>query len=298
MIGLISWLWSCASWLSFWLCRFRKPQHLGPRVIGVGNLQAGGTGKTPLVAFLAREASQRGCRVGILLRGYRSPSEFQNEVLLPGQVPSEHCSDEARLLQRLCPEATLGIGADRIGSFELMKKHGPWDLIILDDAFQYHKIHQDIRILTLTSWKPSEKIFRDFFGASKRADLLVWTKGEIPPERAYIKVRYRIPPPAQGVGFLLVTGIGDPQEAWKLLNASGYQVKRHCIFKDHHEYTQVQVGSLLNQASAMQCQVVLTGKDWVKWELLGVKRSEVLVLEPELIFEGGYELWSEVLWGK
>lgn len=278
--------------------------NLGCRVISVGNLQAGGAGKTPLVAQIVREACGRGLKTCILIRGYGGLWEHSGGVLLPGQRGTvSETGDEASLLRELCPQATIGIGKNRVQQYAQVKKLvGPMDLVVLDDGFQNFSIHKDLEILALTSAQPYERLFREFPTAVEAADLIVWTKGEVPPhfgQKPNIRVSYRLESPKQsGQKFYLVTGVADPAHVLSLAKSSGYEVKREVHLRDHTQYRREWVEQLLAEAKGEGLRVATTGKDWVKWRELGIQDSAVQVLEPELQWLAGQELWEEYLWTK
>jgi len=209
------------------------------------------------------------------------------------------------LLHELCPLVFIGVGADRLVQYERVKKaaSGPFDLVILDDGFQHHSIRKDLEVLALTSLRPSEILFRDGFSALKDANLLAWTKGEalpgeVPRSLPCVRVRYRLPRFEGVESFWLVTGIADGGSAFSLARESGYRMIRHISLEDHFAYDKSSVERLLGEARAVQCRIALTGKDWVKWRALGVSGSDVVVLEPELVFEEGRDLWSRMIWGE
>jgi tetraacyldisaccharide-1-P 4'-kinase len=95
----------------------------------------------------------------------------------------------------------------------------------------------------------------------------------------------------------LVTGVAQGKSVLELARASGYQVLKHVPFPDHARYIEPVVRGILAGAKQAGAAVAVTGKDWVKWRDLGVSPDEVRVLEPELAFEEGRELWNQKLWG-
>jgi tetraacyldisaccharide 4'-kinase len=244
-------------------------------------------------------------RAAILCRGYGSVWEVEGGIISPGDASLDAglCGDEATLLHELAPDAWLGVGADRVRQFRKMQKTIPnkIDLVILDDGFQHWKIKKDIELVAVTSARRDDTIFRDWAGALKSADLVVWTKGDEQPAsfgKPLVKVRFRLEPQASGKSDLyLVTGIGDDQSAKNAITAAGYRVRRHLSFPDHARYDGKMAREILASARGEGCQLAMTGKDWVKWRGLGVTRSEVLVFEPEIVFEEGREHWDRILWG-
>ncbi|MGK5081836.1 tetraacyldisaccharide 4'-kinase [Bdellovibrionota bacterium FG-1] len=310
--GLVSAIWSSVSAGMRWAIRhgWVKQAQLPVRVISVGNIQAGGAGKTPLVAEIARQAEARGLKVCILSRGYGGEWERSGGVILPrdGQADlprASQCGDEPALLHDLVPGAVIGVGADRIRQFEQVQaKWGQPDLVLLDDGFQHWKIKKDLEIVAVTSAKRTEVFFRDWSSALRDADLLVWTKGETRPKTRpeggeQVRVRYRIgPPSSRQEQFWLVTGVADGPSVEVLVRAAGFNLIRHISFPDHARYAKIEVKAIIDAAERAGARVLVTGKDWVKWrDLLEAPTSlRVQVLEPELEWLEGRDAWNHQLW--
>jgi tetraacyldisaccharide 4'-kinase len=307
LISLTSVVWSQVSAAARWGSHvgLLKTVKLNSRVISVGNIQVGGAGKTPLVAQISNEGIARGLKVCILLRGYKSEWENQGGILAPGgqKIHTRLCGDEAALLHDLSPRAYVGVGANRLQQYQaiLNLAQTKMDLVILDDGFQNWQIQKDLEIVAVTSAKPSEILFRDQSKALKHAQLLVWTKGKERPVtfgRPLVCIKYRLPTSPGNDPIWLVTGIADGQFAYSLALQSGYNVIRYLSFGDHAPYDLATVRGLMKQAAAVRCKVALTGKDWVKWRDLGIPETDVIVLEPELVFEEGRDTWSRLLWSE
>lgn len=315
---IASLLWSAVNAVVACLVRARllKPVDLGVRVISVGNLQAGGSGKTPLVALIAREAIARGSRVCILSRGYGGSATGAGYLIEPGSRAADpsRCGDEPALLHDLVPEAWISVGSDRVSAFAraAQASGATFDLAILDDGFQHWRIRKDVEVLALTSATRADRVFRDWDRAAERAHLRVWTKGEGKPGAAgqeLVRVRFRPrrvfgPDQAQGVkpGFeggrpvWYVTGIGDGSSAVESLRLEGYAVARHIPFPDHARYSEHSIRELMLRAWEAEAILAVTGKDWVKLRGLGFDPERIAVFEPEVeIVEGG-NLWNRVLW--
>src|SRR4051812_63632 len=118
------------------------------RVISVGNLTVGGSGKTPAVIHLATLLSGAGRRVFVLSRGYgrrsRTPVIFR-----ASDAPSwEDAGDEPLLIARRCPDVTLMVGADRAAlALEAVRRGA--EVILLDDGFQHRRLHRDLDLLVV-----------------------------------------------------------------------------------------------------------------------------------------------------
>ncbi len=310
VIRIGSLLWSTASQVRRWGTRKKifKSITLDSRVMSVGNIQAGGAGKTPLVAKIAAEATERGIKTCILTRGYRGKWENQGGIIAPGEpfVNPEISGDEASLLHELCPHAWVGVGRNRVKQYQnIRKKSGRTpDLVILDDGLQNHQIYKNTEIVALTSATRDRVLFRDSATVLENAHLLVWTKGEIPLEyqgmktrKPWAQIRYRLEsPPQSDCSLWLITGIADGHSAYRLAMDSGYRIEKFTQFQDHFKYLPDLIQKVLSEAQALKFQVAITGKDWVKWKQLGVERKQVTVLEPEIEWVEGREAWERVVW--
>jgi tetraacyldisaccharide 4'-kinase len=290
-----------------WIQRAKLPC----RVISVGNIQVGGAGKTPLVALIAREAHERGYQVCILCRGYGGEWEKRGGLIAPGspRPDSRQCGDEAALLHELAPNAYIAVGAHRALQFAKAQKRvsRPFDLAVLDDGFQHLRIQKDVEIVALTSARRTRALFRDWKGALRHAHLEVWTKGEEPPPhhagKPRARIRYDVQVSGQSGGLFpigkplwLVTGLADPGQALESIRQAGFPVQKHVTFRDHARYARESVLGILEKAAEQGCAVAVTGKDWVKWRDLGIPETKVRVLEPELVFVEGRDLWLKTLW--
>ena len=270
--------------------------------VSVGNIEVGGTGKTPVVIALAREAIALGKTPLILTRGYRGIWEKTGGVLVPRStaVDPRLCGDEAALIQMLVPEAWIAVGADRARGFAAAiqvasqnPQHSCADVVILDDGHQHLKIARDWELVLLTSARPGERLFREWSsslvngGAERRT--LVWTKGLVAPEhwsgvRALLSVE-SADLECRSDRLWLVSGVARPQDFEQSVRLAGWNVVRRTDFGDHSPYTAEWIAEAVKQAGREGLRLAITGKDWVKWSRLGAKREDVRVFEPSVTFE-------------
>jgi tetraacyldisaccharide 4'-kinase len=151
--------------------RWLHQKRLKGSVISVGNLTVGGTGKTPMVIWLAQKFIAQGKRVAILSRGYRG---------------SEGTSDEIEIMKdRLGGGVAFGIGKDRYAEGRRLEAQGI-DTFLLDDGFQHLKLARDVDILLIDASRSLERErllpvgrLREPVSGMKRADLVVYTRKEI-----------------------------------------------------------------------------------------------------------------------
>lgn len=126
--------------------RWIRPVRLPVRVVVVGNLAVGGSGKTPLVAWLARELQGRSQRIGIVLRGYGGRQTGVMRVT-PESTAAE-VGDEARWLAD-ATGAPVAVGADRVAAVRALLAQAPLDIVLSDDGLQHYRLGRDAEIIAI-----------------------------------------------------------------------------------------------------------------------------------------------------
>ncbi len=237
---------------AFYARGWLKQKRLRGKVISVGNLTVGGTGKTPMVLWLAEKFLAEGKRVAILSRGYRG---------------SGGTSDEIELMKhRLQGRVAFGVGKDRFVEGRRIEEKQSIDLFLLDDGFQHLPLARDLDILMLDGsrklkdqWLLPSGALREPISACRRADILVVTrKTERPDVEAgddhndcifYAQTRllgfrrYGSHADTQNLSeighgpFFAFCGIGNPQAFFDDLSRWNVPVAGESIFRDHHRYT-------------------------------------------------------------
>lgn len=321
-IAAASWLWQRVQQGRRYALKggWIRPAQLPVRVIGVGNIQAGGAGKTPLIIQLASEGHRRGQQVAVLIRGYQGAWEKSGGVIPPRgssdtlphsdshHVDPRLCGDEAALISEYCPYAWIGVGRNRVQSFEAIQKRATIDLVLMDDALQNTQIKKELDLIAMTSSTSRERVFRE--GGPLPGALRVWTKGEIRPEGTDVRVRLQIQPEQRALlaesPHWLVTSLGDAGEVMRTLEhagmKSGSHVLRHTRLRDHQWPEHTQVMSLLSQAKTEGLALLMTGKDWMKWRAFSEARQAheqglIRVVEPSIEFLEGRDKWEAACWG-
>ena len=148
-----------------------KQKRLKATVISVGNLTVGGTGKTPMVIWLAEKFLSDGKRVAILSRGHRG---------------ANGTSDEIELMKlRLRGRVSFGVGKDRFAEGHLLESQHSIDVFLLDDGFQHLQLARDLNILLMDASRPlaGESLLpagrlREPVAAMSRANLIIFTRAE------------------------------------------------------------------------------------------------------------------------
>ena len=291
-------------------------------VVSVGNLTAGGTGKTPFVAWLARRALSMGRKPGILSRGY-GPSPAGTAV-----------SDEGVLLADLLGDAVpQGEDPSRArGGRRLLDAHPHLDLLLLDDGFQHRRLFRDRDVVLLDATNPfgfgkllPRGLLREPRGALARATAVVVTRAERVPRDAIDALRealQRLSPTAifgaarttpralvdaagverpvadlAGRSVFAYAGIGNPEQFERTLADAGAAVVGRWFAPDHHEPTPSDVARLAALARAARAdRVVVTRKDLVKLRALPALPDGLVALDVVLdIVEGEEALVAHAL---
>ncbi|AJE03715.1 tetraacyldisaccharide 4'-kinase [Geobacter pickeringii] len=269
-------------------------RRLDRPVISVGNLTAGGTGKTPMAACVARMLLSRGKRVVLLSRGYGGTLEGREAVVSDGErlfLAAEEAGDEPVLLARSVPGLAVVIGADRHRAGLLARERLDPDVFLLDDGFQHLRLHRDLNILLLDCTNPfgtgltlPAGLLREPRSALSRADLVIFTRcrpGVAPAvrsglpscraEHALVGVR---PLSGEGVlpfGYLggrkgfAFAGIAEPADFFEEVRRAGLALVGTRPLPDHSRYDDQTVTALAAAARAVGADYfITTEKDAVK----------------------------------
>ena len=265
-------------------------------VVSLGNLTAGGTGKTPLAAFVARWFRDRGVRVCFISRGYRAGADGTN--------------DEALVLKSLCPDVPHLQDPDRIASTVRAVQKFDSQLVILDDGFQHRRLARDLDIVLIDASNPwgydhllPQGLLREPLTGLLRAGLVIITRVDqvsreeidgirtrvlqLHPECDIVEVDF----PATrlidalgqtqsietlaGMKIAAFCGVGNPEAFRTSLERLGCTVIAFRSFSDHHAYTPAVIEELdLWSREALVDAIVCTQKDLVKIgaEQLGGRR--------------------------
>jgi len=250
-----------------------RSRRLAARVIVVGNITVGGTGKTPLVLALTRCLRAAGWRVGILSRGYRGRARSWPLPVTPDSDPAQ-AGDEAVLLARNS-SAVVYAGADRVAAGRALLARTPCDVLICDDGLQHYALHRDLEIAVVDARRaqgnghclPAGPL-REPVSRLASVDALVY-QGEPPPGAFGMRLRAgsavrlvdagdaRPLARFRGRRVHAVAGIGDPQRFFAMLREAGLDILEH-RFADHHPFRPADLAFGDGRA------VLMTGKDAVK----------------------------------
>ena len=293
-----------------------KQRHLSGIVVSVGNLTAGGTGKTPMVCWLAKQAAAENKSVGILTRGYRG---------------SSGSSDEADLLQeRLGDTVAIGIGANRfIKGKELELRGVEW--FILDDRFQHLQLVRELDIVLIDATNPfggghllPAGRLREPVSALRRASVVVITRSDRAPTIESVVRRYSAAPiyyaqtklerismvadpgtqftvDPKSVDwlarkFFVFSGIGNSGAFLSDLNRWDITVVAHKTFRDHHVYSQQQMYEIERRARKAGADALLcTEKDVFNLKRVRANEFPVAYCVISLVPNDADTLWREIV---
>jgi tetraacyldisaccharide 4'-kinase len=280
---------------------FRAVERLAVPVIVIGNITVGGTGKTPLVAWLAQQLAARGHRVGIVSRGYGGSVRGAERVMLPPD-PARVGDEPAMLAARRC--ARVAVGADRPAAGRLLERD--CDVILSDDGLQHLALARDAEIVVVDGERglgngrllPAGPL-REPGARLATVDLVVVNGPGYSPQGA---VRMRLEPVAavslltgerkplewfRGALVHAVAAIGNPGRFFAALAAAGLDVRPHRL-PDHTrlESRHIEFGDSL--------PVLMTEKDAVKCRGFARAAHWYVEVEPRFDADGEARLLSVV----
>ena len=230
-------------------------------VISVGNLAAGGAGKTPAVIAIARHLIKRGFRVAILTRGY---GRGGNESGLVTSLDASRFGDEPVLLKRTLKSVDVIIGSNRYVNAIRYLNGNDCDVFILDDGFQHLQLARDVDVVI----DAPHGIMREGRAALADADFVI--------QRA---LRLAVPEGLISRRLFAFSGLADNEQFFESLRAEGLNVIATRGFRDHQRYTGADIASVKKAARESGAEaVVTTEKDAVKFD-----DSEIFVVGAEMV---------------
>jgi len=253
-------------------------------VVVVGNIAVGGTGKTPLVLWLAQYLRERGYKPGIVSRGYGASADSPREV--NADADPWLTGDEPLLMARrgICP---VWVGRDRVAAgLALLQVHPDCDVILCDDGLQHYRLRRDVEIAVVDGMRgcgnrlllPAGPL-REGVGRLRSVDAVVVNGGSawpgyamslagsafrnlVDPSRTAVAAEF------QGMKLHAVAGIGNPQRFFGYLRGLGLACTEHA-FADHHPYRADDlafVGAdvvLMTEKDAVKCAAFAAANWWM-----------------------------------
>ena len=270
-------------------------------VISVGNITVGGTGKTPLVEWIARTLAAEGHRPCVVTRGYGRHTKDRSVASDGIEISAtlQEAGDEALMLaEALKGKAAVVCDVDRVAGSNWAIENLKSDVIILDDAFQHRRIARDLDIVTIDATNPwgngsllPAGTLREPLAALSRANCFVITRAAAAGQTDVLRHQLKglnaeapiftsvtnlsgtrilatnanapLDPKAHPIaGFC---AIGNPESFFALLQREGFQLKYQRPFRDHHRFNQADVAKVEVAARKAGAELLITtAKDAVK----------------------------------
>lgn len=267
-----------------------KPVRVGVPVICVGNLTAGGTGKTPVAQSVARHLATHGHKPAMLLRGYRGRKHSVPVRVDPSTHTVTDVGDEALLHARAFP---VFVSPHRDQAALMAIAEGA-TVLVMDDGHQNPGLAKDLSLVVVDGMAgfgngrimPAGPLREDIAAGLKRADAVVLMGDD--PRDLDAKLSERLPvlrarlapgPEQRQLArqrVVAFAGIGDPGKFFRSLSAAGAQVVAKRVFDDHHEFDAADIQPILDEAYELGAIPVTTAKDAVR--LSPDQRQQVNVL--------------------
>ena len=272
-------------------------------VICIGNITTGGTGKTPLVIYLAKMLKQMGFSPGIISRGYRGTKSKEGAVVSDGKsvfLSPEECGDEPLMIAESIKGVPFAICSDRPKAICLLTDKYRIDIILMDDGFQNNSVYKDFSIIVLDALKPFGNglalpagDLRECVSSLRRSDFILINKCNLIDNEklqslsekinrishgkkifhSYYKNEYlsqidnvksKLPiSKIKGKKILIFTGIGNPAAFKRSISQYNPSSVKLISFHDHHYYNSNDIKRIINESGNFDF-VITTEKDYVK----------------------------------
>jgi tetraacyldisaccharide 4'-kinase len=306
-----------------------RTKKLPLRVISVGNLTLGGTGKTPTVIQIAGLLRRKGKRPVVLSRGYGRADESRIVIVSDGGaavMDPVSGGDEPALISSRLPGVPVVAGSDRYyAGMTALERFAP-DVAVLDDGFQHIQLARDLNIVLIDGADPfgTGKLFpagilREPLAALDRADIVLITRADqavdldslkktigaltrarvftgryVPRDLAEVASRETMPLASlRGAPVLAFAGIARPDSLVSLLKDLGAEVKVTASYPDHYRYVKPDLDGLARKALDVKAaMLVTTEKDAVRLKGMAPKGIWALTIDLEVIESDD---WEEVI---
>jgi tetraacyldisaccharide 4'-kinase len=285
-------------------------------VISVGNLTVGGTGKTPLVAFLATRLKELEYDPVVLGHGYtgtrRRPALIVSDGAGIKSKPAE-CGDEAYMLARKLVGIPVAAGKNRYRAGLLLSKETNRRVYLLDDGFQHMKLSRKADLLLIDGSRdlkqeallPAGRL-REPLTAMERADAILVTRAHLTDDLPQLVAEIRkfntsapvfpfsheidavydlvsqerfSPTDFRGQEVIALAALGSPSQFLQDLERAGVKVAERMLFRDHHRFSRTEIQAALERRRELGAAgIMTTEKDAVRLEHLEVEPSQVYVV--------------------
>ncbi|HSQ97152.1 MAG TPA: tetraacyldisaccharide 4'-kinase [Rickettsiales bacterium] len=265
------------------------------KIICVGNLTAGGSGKTPIALKIGEILKENDKNFAYLSKGYKGKIKKFTKVDSETHSYLE-VGDEALLLAQL---ADTFICKNRKQAIKTLSKDYNYDIIVMDDGFQNPTIYKDKNIIVIDGeygigngmLLPSGPLREKIHNSIKKIDSVIiigqdkqnleesFINNGIEVLRANIEEKDKS---QNNKKYLAFCGIGRCEKFFNSLKKANYDIKKEISYEDHHKYTEEELKNIMTEAKKESCKIITTSKDWVK--LPKKYREKINILEIEIKF--------------
>lgn len=242
-----------------------RPRRLPRPVISIGNIAAGGTGKTPAVIAVCRFLAARGMRVAVLTRGYGRGGPGAEGLML--SLDADKYGDEPVVIKQLAHVDVI-VGKNRYDNARHYLKAHDCDVFVLDDGFQHLQLHRDYDLVI----DAPSRFFREGRAALREATSVI-------PRR----LRITVPEDLRGQRVFAFSGLAGNEQFFASLGEEGLELAGTRGFPDHHRYTTADLETLRRDANRLP--LVTTRKDAVKIPDPGIRIVEMELIIDESVLE-------------
>ena len=301
-----------------------RTHSLPCKVVSVGNITLGGTGKTPFVCLLSKMIQAKGFRVAILSRGYKGGVKSPFALITDGErilMDAQGAGDEPFLLAEKLRGVPVIVGRERLSSGRYAVDKFQTEVIILDDGFQHLPLKRDLNLLLIDASSPfgngylfPRGVLREPLEQISRADAVILTKVgqcanikilkqnlkkildvhsffevDYAPERVRVYGQERSLPPEslKGKKILAFSGLASPESFQNTLLSLEARIVKVEVFADHYWYIQKDIERLWQKAAELNVDaLVTTEKDMVRMKDCAVGPIPLWVLPIQHVFLG------------
>lgn len=305
------------SWLFILISRTRlflyqkglfKSSKVPARVISIGNISMGGSGKTPMVVSLVNEAVKRNLKTVVIEKGYKSG--LKSDQIICSQKGTDNdpdvnpVGDEAKMVWDSIPAgARLCVSKNKTrGAILCMQKWQDTKIIIVDDGFQHLTLNRDVDVVLIDATSGfNDHVFphgnlREQYSALKRATIVVFTKSDDVPKKEldelstkakaynsdikvfFAKTKFYCSSPVAGKKVLPVSAVYNGAHFRNKLKGADAVFEKYMEYADHREFTHKDLSNILSFKDKVGAEIIaVTKKDWAKLEKL-MPKNEVVAL--------------------
>ena len=303
----------------FYETNILSTKSLNCKVISIGNITVGGSGKTPTVEYLSNLLQSKGHKVGIISRGYKRKSKSTLVVTDGKKKPEswEHVGDEPFLLAHKLENIPIVVGTSRYKAGSMMIEKFQPDVILIDDGFQHLSLHRDLDIVLVNSKDkrsdhkliPSGKL-REPISNLTKADLIIITKSNIHAPSNYLinkiesfnrptiynelQIDSLLQNKSNKINKLdkiankkvyLFSALGDNESFKKIMGYTDAKIVGHSKYPDHYHYTLDDLNDIEQKATKCNAEfLITTEKDLVKIHPQN-RKIDIYTVRMKMIFK-------------